>query len=260
MKHFCAAVTILTLASAASAGVTYKVQNTTSGFQNTVISGTVAVDGTHIRMDVTTGDNTFFKDNDIVLSNDGIRTMSVYDPSSHTYFDLQLDQLLSTSTAMLNAIGGMVKISFENPHVEVTDAGDGGTIEGYPTRKYVLDASYDIVINAMGQRTTSHMTMNTESWTTDQLSSDFTSFLQARGLRTGIEALDKLIEEQRNRMRGFPLKQVSTMHMNDMVIVTTSSVTEIQRREIDAAQFTPPSGYTKVDDPVTRMVKQLKSQ
>ncbi len=258
MKHFCAIAAVLAIASSAPAGVIYKIQSATTGVQGVTISGTVTVDGSHIRMDIATGDNTLFKDNDIVISNDGGRTMSVYDPASRSYFDLQLDQLLNTSTAMLNGLGGMVKISFNNPHAAVTDAGDGGTIEGYPTRKYVLDASYDIVINAMGQKMTSHFTMNTESWNTDQLSSDLSNFLQTRGIRTGIEALDKLIEAQQNGMRGFPLKQVSTVNMNDMVMSTTSSVHDIQRRAIDGSQFTPPSGYSKVDDPITRMVKQLK--
>ncbi len=258
MKQFCAVAAVLAIASSASAAVIYKIQSATTGVQAATISGTVTVDGSHLRMDITTGDNTLFKDNDIVLSTDGGRTMSIYDPASRTYFDLQLDQLLNTSTAMLNGVGGMVKISFNNPHAAVTDSGDGGTIEGYPTRKYVLDASYDIVINAMGQKMTSHFTMNTESWNTDQLSSDLSNFLQTRGIRTGIEALDKLIEAQQNGMRGFPLKQVSTVNMNDMVMSTTSSVHDIQRRAIDGSQFTPPSGYSKVDDPITRMVKQLK--
>jgi hypothetical protein len=258
MKQFCAIAAVLTIASSAPAGVIYKIQSATTGVQAATISGTVTIDGSHTRMDIATGDNTLFKDNDIVISNDGGRTMSIYDPASRTYFDLQLDQILSTSTAMLDALGGMVKVSFNNPHVAINDAGDGGTVEGYPTRKYVLDASYDIVINAMGQKMTTHFTMNTESWNTDQLSSDLTNFLQTRGIRTGIEGLDKVIEAQQNGMRGFPLKQVSTVNMNDMVMSTTSSVRDIQRRAIDASQFTPPSGYSKVDDPITRMVKQLK--
>ena len=59
----------------------------------------------------------------------------------------------------------------------------------------------------------------------------------------------------------FYLKQVSTVHLNqaggEMTITTTSSVSSIQRRAIDPAQFTLPSGYTKVDDPITKMMRQM---
>jgi hypothetical protein len=262
MKHFFTAAAVLAIASTAFAGLNYKVQSSSTGLQNTTIVGTVSVEGSHLRMDVTKGDNTLFKDNDIVLSNDGGRTMSVLNPSTHNYFDLQLDQLLGAGGSLLQSFGGLVKMSFNNPHVEVRDGGAGGTIEGYPTHKYVLDAAYDLAIDAMGQKITSHFTMNTETWTTEQLSSEMSTFIQARGLRTGVEAIDRLIEAQSNGLHGFPLKQVSTVHVaqsgNDMTMVTTSSVTDIQRRTIDPSQFTMPADYTKVDDPFTRLMKQLK--
>ena len=75
MKHFCAIAAVLAIASSAPAGVIYKIQSATTGVQGVTISGTVTVDGSHIRMDIATGDNTLFKDNDIVISNDGGRTI-----------------------------------------------------------------------------------------------------------------------------------------------------------------------------------------
>jgi hypothetical protein len=183
--------------------------------------------------------------------------MTIFDPATHNFYDLHLDQLLSSTTSMLNSLGGLVHVAFKDPHVEVRDGGDGGAIEGYATRKQVLDASYDLDIDAMGQKMTMHARMTTENWTTEKLSGDFASFIQTRGMRTGIEAVDRLIEAQGNAMRGFPLKQVSTVRMNDITITTNSSVTDIRRRAIDAAQFATPSGYTKVDDPITKMMRQM---
>ena len=60
-----------------------------------------------------------------------------------------------------------------------------------------------------------------------------------------------------NATHGFPLKQVSTVRVNEMTITTTSSVTNIQRRAIDASQFAAPADYTKVDDPITKMMRQM---
>jgi hypothetical protein len=263
MKRLLTAVGMMSLACSTFAGVTYKVQSSTTGVQNVTISGNVAVDGSRIRMDVTSGDNILFKDNNVVLSADGGKTMSVLDPSTKNYYELQLDQVMGSTAAMLRNLGDMVKVTFDNAQVSVRDGGNGGTVEGYPTHKYLLDAAYDMNIDAMGQKMTTHMTMKTESWTTDQLASELTSFLQTRGMRTGVEAVDKLIEAQANGVHGFPLRQVSTVHItqrgNDMTMVTTSTVTDIEKKAVDAAQFAMPAGYTKVDDPVTRMMKQIKA-
>ncbi len=256
------AILAVAVSASAFAGVTYNVQSNSTGLRDVTIAGKVAVDGLHLRMDVATGDNLLFKNNSIVLSNDGGKTMTVLDPSSKDYYQLRLDEVLGSATSILRNLPGLVKVSFDNPHVAVRDAGDGGTLEGFPTHKYVLDASYDIAINMNGQKMTSHTTMNTESWTTDQLSSEFATFLQMRGLRTGVEALDTLIEAQSSGIKGLPLKQVSTIRVNqggtDMTMVTTSLVTNVERKPIDASQFAMPAGYTKIDDPITKMMKQLK--
>ncbi|HYS53438.1 MAG TPA: DUF4412 domain-containing protein [Thermoanaerobaculia bacterium] len=258
MKRFLTLCALVAIASSASAALTYKFQSSTSGGRSSTIAGTVAVDGSRLRMDIASGDGMLLKDNSVVLSNDGGKTMSVFDASTKNYFDFQIEQLLSSSTSMLNSLGGMVKIDFKNPQVNVQDAGDGGTIEGYPTRKYVLSASYDIDIDAMGQKMTMHSVLNSENWMTERLSSEATSFIQTRGLRTGIDVVDKIIEAQTSSMKGFPLKQVATVKVNDMTITTTSSVNNIQRRDVDPSQFAAPDGYTKVDDPITKMIKQMK--
>ena len=254
---------IMLVCAPAFAGLTYKAQSETTGLRNATINGTVSVDGTHMRMDVVQGDNMVFKDNAVVLSNDGGKTMSVLDPSTKTYYDLQLDDLLGSATSMLSKMGDMVKVTFDNAHVSVRDAGDGGRLEGFATRKYILDASYDMNIDALGQKITTHMSMNTETWSTPDLSAEMSSFLQMRGVRTGIDAVDKLIEAQSTAMKGFPLKEVSTIKVSqgggsDMTMTTTASVTDIARKNIDASTFAMPAGYTKTDDPVSKMMKQIK--
>ena len=258
-----ALIQLIFVCAPAFAGLTYKAQSETTGLRNATIAGTVSVDGTHLRMDVAQGDNMIFKDNAIVLSNDGGKTMSILDPSTKTYYDLQLQDLLSSATSMLSKMGDMVKVSFDNAHASVRDAGDGGRVEGFPTRKFILDATYDMNIDAMGQKITTHMSMNTETWSTSELSADMSSFLQMRGMRTGIDVVDKLIEAQSNTMKGFPLKQVSTIKVSqgggsDMTMTTTATVTDIARKNIDASIFTMPGGYAKTDDPVTKMMKQIK--
>ena len=105
MKRFLVASALFAIATAASAGLTYKVQSNTTGVRPMTLGGTVSVDGSRMRFDVVSGDGMLFKDNSTVLSSDGGKTMSVFDPSTHNYYDLHLEQLLGTSTSMLNSLG-----------------------------------------------------------------------------------------------------------------------------------------------------------
>src|SRR5258708_30643172 len=115
MKRFLVVSALFATAVSASAGLTYKVQSTTTGVHRMTLGGTVNVDGTRMRFDVASGDGMLFKDNSLVLSSDGGKTMSIFDPATHNYYDLQIDQLLASSTSMLNSLGSMVKVSFKNP-------------------------------------------------------------------------------------------------------------------------------------------------
>src|SRR5262249_5701722 len=104
MKRFLTACALLAIASSASAALNYKFRSNTSGVKSTTLAGMVTVDGPRLRMDIASGDGMLFKDNALVLSTDGGRTMSVFDPATKSYFDLQLDQLLTSSTSILNSL------------------------------------------------------------------------------------------------------------------------------------------------------------
>ncbi len=262
MKRFLV-IALALLAFPATAAVTYNFETVTTGLRQGTLAGAVAVDGAKLRMDISTGDNFLFKNNSLVLSNDGGNTLTVVDPTARTYYVIKLNDLIGSSTSMLSGVGGMFKLNFVNPRVSVRNLGAGPAVEGYPTQRSVVDASYDISFDAMGTKMTMNMAMTTESWSTDRLGSEFINFLQLKNLRTGFEQLDKLIDAQSGAIKGrFPLKQVTTVQVkqgnSDVKSVSTSTVTRIQKKDIAAPFFTMPSGFAKVDDPITRMMKNLK--
>src|SRR5260370_30702104 len=156
MKRCLIASALLATAVTASAGLTYKVQSSTTGAQPINLAGTVNVDGTRMRFDVANGDGMLFQDNSLVLSSDGGKTMSIFDPATHNYYDLHLEQLLGSSTSMLNSLGGMVNVAFKNPHVQVLDGGNGGTIQGFPTHKHIPDAANAIAMHSTRRKHTMH--------------------------------------------------------------------------------------------------------
>lgn len=251
-------VTAATLSLPAVAGTTYEFASRTTGLQATKLSGKVTIEGTEARIDLRDGDGMIFKSGSIILSRDHGQSLAVFDPSTKSYYDLSLQQLASLGTASLG--GGLIQVHFENPRATTRDLGDGGRIEGFPTRRTSLDASVNVLLDAMGQKMTSRMRMQTESWTTDRLSGELINVFQSGAMRSGIPALDSLIESQTASMKGrFPLRQTTTLHFlqngRDLVTTTATSVTHIRTATLNPSVFASPAGYTKVPSPVDRMLK-----
>ena len=255
-------IVFLACALPAMAGVQYDFTSSTATGASDGLTGTVFAEGSNLRMDVKTGDNFLFKSGSVVLSTDGGKSLSVFDSAAKTYYVINVNDLTGAG-GLLQNMGGMFKMSFNNPKVAVRDLGDGGTVSGYPTRHAILDSSYDIAIDAMGAKINSRMAMSTETWTTDKIGAEFTNFLQQKSFRTGYDALDKLIAAQASAIAGrFPLKQVTTIKVTqgnggEITSTTTSTVSNIQKKTVPAATFVAPTGYARVDDPVTRMMKSI---
>ena len=255
MKHTVLFAICLVAAASALAGVTYDFHSETTGLQEVAIDGNVAAEGPNIRMTMTKGDGMLFKDGAILLSHDGGKSVAIYDAVAKTYYEISLDDLSAGAAGMLKNSG--FKITFVNPAVTVKDGGDGGTMNGYPTQKSVLDGSIDINIDAMGQTITSKMSMHGESWTTDKIAANAINLFQQRGVTTGIEALDKLIAAQSASLKGrFPLKQVTTIHLaqngRDITSTTTATVSNIKEKPVEASVFASPEGFTKVKSPLAQ--------
>jgi hypothetical protein len=240
------------------AGLTYRFEVKSTGAGANTLSGRVEADGARMRMDVAHGDPILFKDNSIVLSSDGGKTMTVLDPATKTYFVINLSDFIGGPNNQLKQLGATMK--FENAKVDVHDGGSGGTIEGFPTQKSTLDASWDIAVDMMGQSMKMHVKVSTDTWRTDKLNGVITPF-QAQGLRTGVEALDRIIEASAN-MKGFPLREVTTIDTtqgtNVIHVSNTSTVTDVQQRDVAASEFAMPAGYTKVQNPIDRMLGAIR--
>jgi len=261
MKKAFIALTIALLAQSALAGYRYKVESVTTGMQESKTTGVAEVEGKNLRFDVEHGDGMVFTDSSFVVSSNGGRTLTVADPSSKTYFDISLDQLTGGIATMMQSMGSTMKMTVLNPKVNVRDLGAGDKIEGYATQRKAIDASYDMNIEMMGQKIKMSLSMSTESWMTDQIPLDFASFLQTGELHTGVPEIDKLLAAQSKSLTGFPLKQVTNIHINQMGqqidIKTTTSVSAIEKKTIAASEFVLPSGFTKTDSPIDKMLKAM---
>jgi len=250
MKSFLSSVVIVLAALPATAGITYDFRTVTSGLQASEQVGHITVDGTNVRLEFDTGDGVMFRNGSVVLSHNSGATIDVLDPRAKSFWELDL------STLNAAALADMVKMT--NEKVNVRDAGDGGTIEGFSTKHKVITASADMNI---GTAPPMHLELTMESWTTDKVPTDAAAFLQRRLGSTGLPMLDKLIVAQSESVKGFPLKQVTSMKVAQgggtmIEMSSTTNVTNVKTKPVAPATFVVPADYRKTASPVQRMMGQ----
>ncbi|HSN69159.1 MAG TPA: DUF4412 domain-containing protein [Thermoanaerobaculia bacterium] len=261
MKRTLLALLLLLVAPILRAGVTYDFSMATKGGAAPTLSGTASVDGASSRVELTRGDGFLFKDGAIVLSADGGKTLRVLDPKAKTYYTLSFDDLFATAGALMKSMGSMMRLSISNQKVDVKSAGPGEKIEGYATRKYEIATSYDMKMTVLGSEMASSIAMETAIWATPELDADYAVFLQDKSIRTGIEEIDSLIAAQSQGVKGFPLRQITTMRTTQrgktVEQTTTMTISKIRTGAVDSAAFAIPKDYTEGKSPLQDL-QQMK--
>ncbi|MBV9497729.1 MAG: DUF4412 domain-containing protein [Acidobacteria bacterium] len=258
MKRLVVLALAATLAPIASAGLSYDFAGSGSGAASAAsFSGHTIVEGKGMRAEVTKGDGVFFKDGSVILSSDG-ETLHVLDPSDKTYYDLSLKDLRGGMNSMF---GSGISMHYGDPKVATRDLGDGGKLEGYPTRRSIVDGSFTLTVDAMGQTMAVPISMTIERWTTNQLDPAFAFLLggDAAG-PTGDDAFDKAFSALLKPRDGFPLKQVTTTRTKFAGRETTTShtmtISRIRKENATPSTFALPAGYKKVASPLEKLTKK----
>lgn len=260
MKRILIAFLAAAFATSAFAGITYKFNSTTTGMAEKTFAGVVKSDGAKSRIDVTESDDTMFPAGAIVFSNNG--TLTVFDPSKKTYYSLDLDKYVQQSLGLAQ-MSPFVKMDFGNPKTSVHDDGAGGTIAGYPTHRSTITTSFDIASSLLGgEQMKVTITSSSRIWLTDKLPASAASIFQTSRARTGVPAIDKVLESTAS-LKGFPVKQVTESRVSvnggdEMTSTTTSTVSDVNANaNVPASDLAMPSGYTKVDDPLASALKNM---
>lgn len=245
------------------AGVVYDFQTVTSAQGNdTTMKGVAYVEGGNMRMEIVEGDGEVFQSDSVLISADGGSTILVLDEGDQTYWELNVDDLFNQLGAMMEAMGSNMEISVKPKSVDVRDVGDGGKIEGYSTRKYDMTADYTIEMAMMGMNMNVEVDSETTIWATPELSAEYATFFQAKGVKTGLEDLDELIGQYAEKIKGFPLRteQTSTVRMmgRDMPSKSTTTVSNVREEAISADRFEVPSDYRQVDSPMDAAMRGMR--
>jgi hypothetical protein len=258
MKRIVLVLAALAISVPSFAGITYRFTTTTEGARASAVSGIVKSDGAKGRVEILSGDELIFKPGSVILSGGG-SVITVFDPAKKTYYDLDLQKYLRST------VGGqssLISVDISNPHVNVRDLGAGPSMQGYPTRRARLTTSFDLAPRFAGQiQMQIGLSLDSEVWLTDKLPAGATNVLQSSRLHTGVEAIDKVIDSSA-ALHGFPLKQITTSKVTVGGATsdggtTTTVVTDIHEAEIAPSELMIPAGFTKTDDPLEAMLKNL---
>lgn len=230
LKRVVAVAFFLLFAPALFGGVAYRFETVTTGFGAQNISGTVEADGPRMRVNVAAGDGVSFPNGSFVLA-DGSHVM-VFDPSTKTYYDVTFDPLAPLKSMLGDAV------SMSNEHSFARDLGNGHSI---------TQSSYDMNVALMDKKVTMHVAVTTESWTTDKYPAS--------------ASIGKVLTPDPHAPKGFPLKQVTTFHVDQngqpIEVTSTTTVTDVVTKPIPATDLAAPPGYRKVESPIEKAMKSL---
>ncbi len=234
----------------ASAGMTFTstihTEGTARGADMSDMTMHVQVSGDKARGDVENSKSPFFGEGGYEVTRDGGATILFVNPKEKTYFDATA--MLRGAAGAMGAMGGMVKMDVTDLKVEKLLEEDGGTVAGVPTTHYRFKTSYTMSMKVAFINNTSHIETVEDKWTTTAVTEAGFGLTQARAMKLGIPAFDKLIAAEMDKMKGFPIKVVSTTTTETKGKIDkrtmTREVTELKTGvSVPDSVFTVPAGY-----------------
>ena len=243
VRHIVAMI-LLTMVASAEAGITYRMENVTQAVRPRTFAGVAKIDSGKSRFEVTRNDNSaIFETGSVILSSTGSPLMTVLNPAKKTFYVIDLDQIGKTLEEAQKQLRPF--LSAQKPTISIQGAGDGGLVEGFPSKKWVVTI------------TTRDAQMTMQVWTTDKIPAAAADAFQNSDMPAGTPLSDAL-RIVRKQLTGFPLKSITTtkMTMGGTSTSTTSNLTvkQIRNATFPPSTFTTPTGYKKVDSPLDKML------
>lgn len=199
--------------------------------------------------------NPMLKDGNYLITTDGGATIYLVNPKDQNYMEWDMSMLMQ----MAGSMGNMVKMQIDNYVTEQLEKSEGDNILGYKTTRYKHQTSYDMVVKVMGMGSTTSTETISEAWVTNKFTdSAFDVWLRMGPTTTGNESLDTMIEEEMNKIKGFPLRvktKTETKQWNKkrtkvrrkQTSHSSTQVTKLAKMSVPGSTFQIPSNYEKVD-------------
>jgi hypothetical protein len=248
---------LLTITSVADAGVTYDFrQISQSDFQNSSdreVTGTVLVEGDRSRVNLKKGSG--HPVGTYIISRSDSPMLFIVDPLNKRFTEVDTSKIT-------NAIGSD-RVQISELKTDVSKLPDHPLIAGLPTDHYRVTASYKITVMFGSLPLQQSVVTTIDKWVTLAFR-DITDLGTSRnGLKTGNASVDALIDAELTKVKGFPLRQVTTIQTTMKEAgnsvrskldlkptrrqTTEVVITRIENAKLHPSLFEVPATYAKAD-------------
>lgn len=246
-RSLAATALFLAVAAPCFAGIHYKATTTTqdaaSKSSQIVVEGWVSGDNAKVAF-LESGGNPITEAGTYMLTKDGGRTLYLVNPEEKTYAKWDLQGMLGAMGSIMNSMGPLLKMQFSEPKVEKLAEGDGGTVQGLPTRHYKYRTSYTMTIKVLGMGNTTDVVTEQDIWAASKLADPGLGvWLRAEPPRTGNAELDKLLNSEAYKFQGFPVKMVTVSTSTPKKGKPTTSRSTMEVTQLDAGANVPASAF-----------------
>jgi hypothetical protein len=256
MKTLLVTVALALVAVSSNAAIQYEFtqKNTTAASVEPVtdLSARAIVDGDKSRVDFLGG--TLYPPGTYVISSDASRRLTFVDPAKQWYTEFD-------TASVASALGtSNIRISNFKSSLETRD--DRPVIAGHVTEHSRLSMRYDITVTVKGLPLMQHVETEVDTWaTTDFAAQHASTFLSS--MRTGNPDIDRLLDVESLKLKGFPLRQTVTTRAvanlppsrSELKVPATKTivremwVSSIRETQADPSLFILPASYRRADVP-----------
>lgn len=254
MKTLLVTVALVLVPITSNAAIQYEFtqKNTSAASVDPVtdLTARAIVDGEKSRVDFLGG--TLYPPGTYVISTDASRRLTFVDPSKQWFTEFD-------TASIASAIGSSsIRIANFKSSFETRD--DRPIIAGHATEHSRLTMRYDIMVTVKGMILTQHVQTDVDTWATADFAAQHgNTFLNS--MRTGNPEIDRLLDAETLKVKGFPLRQtVTTRTVADLpntrseiktpsskTIVREMWVSSIREAIADPSVFMLPAGYRRAE-------------
>ncbi len=244
------------LSTTLSAAVAYDFRQTHRSDGQSVASGEAEgkgfIDGDRSRVEFTRGN--MYPAGAFIIATRGANRVLFANPETRAYSEVNVVALASRIAS------GEIEIRNLKTHVEQLQ--DHPTVSGFPTDHYRTETTYEITVRGSTLALTQKVITVIEKWTTNAFGDVAGAFLDLETFRTGNREVDALLEAELSKVKGLPLRTVTTVTTTGTgnlatpgsklaparrVQVNELLLSNVRTEQTSASLFEVPAGFSKAD-------------
>lgn len=253
MKKLMLVAALLLVALPLSAAVQYEFFQRSSSDDSVTppsdLTARAVIDGTRTRVDFLSGN--VYPPGTYMISTDASRRLYFVDPAKKWYTEV--------NTAGVASAIGTSNIKIENLQTKVDRLPDTAVIAGVEADHYQVTITYDITVQPKHVPLKQHVRTVIDQWVTLKYGTSNTAVYNSN--RTGNAEIDRLIEAETDKVKGFPMRQMITITTTKNLAQKASElklprtrtmvremvVTRIGETEPAATAFSIPASYRRAE-------------